>query len=450
MIEIRVGNITAVLKTSSKKLLGILEKKYTKKLPGYQYSNAYKRSGWDGGKKYFSAKTGKFGSGLVNHITSDLDYGELPYTVIDERSLYPFSSPHIDSLELREYQTSMVEEALERRNCLIKAPTGSGKTIIMASLLKALENRTGLVFFTKKQLLYQTYKFLTEHGIDVGVAFGDGVDIKPITLCTVQSIHKVLDSHLKTSEFIMFDEVHEFSKGKLATKVLKSFPNASCRIGFTATVPAEDYAKLNLISYLGEVVEETDINSLIDEGFLTEPEITIFDIPDRGSVEDTEIPYREVYTKYVTENEERNSIISELCQKILTQPSKTLVLVKDLKHAEILHNLIPNSYKLEGKDSLLCREDTLKRFKEEESSVIIGTTIFQTGVDIPELTHLINARGLKSEIATIQALGRALRIHKSKNKVFIYDFKDKVPYLQKHANLRIKSYNKLGLEVKII
>ena len=40
MIEIRVGNITAVLKTSSKKLLGILEKKYTKKLPGYQYSNA--------------------------------------------------------------------------------------------------------------------------------------------------------------------------------------------------------------------------------------------------------------------------------------------------------------------------------------------------------------------------------------------------------------------------
>jgi len=450
MIEIVVGNITSVLKTKSKKLLQILEQKYTKKLPGYQYSSAYKRRGWDGGKKYFSGKTGKFGSGLLSHIIADLEYGELPYVIKDERTLFPFSPSYIDSLDLREYQTSMVEEALERRSCLIKAPTGSGKTIIMASLLQALKKRKGLVFFTKKQLLYQTYKFLEKHGIEVGVAFGDGVDIKPITLCTIQSIHKVLDSHLEDSEFIMFDEVHEFSKGKLATKVLKSFKNASCRIGFTATVPPEDYAKLNLISYLGEVVEETDINQLIDEGFLTKPEITVFDIPDRGTVEDTEIPYREVYTKYITENEERNGIIVDLCKKILAKPSKTLVLVKDLKHADILHELIPNSYKLEGKDSLLCREATLEKFKKEESSVMIGTTIFQTGVDIPELTHLINARGLKSEIATIQALGRALRVHESKNKVFIYDFKDKVPYLQKHANLRIKSYNNLGLSVTIL
>jgi len=450
MIEIHVGNVNSVLKTTNKKLLSILGKKYTKKLPGYQYSTAYKRSGWDGGKQYFSPKTGKFGSGLLSHIVSDLKYAELPYVIRDERTSFPFSSTEIQDLELREYQTLMVEEALEKRNCLIKAPTGSGKTIIMASLLKALEGRTGLVFFTKKQLLYQTYKFLTKHGMDVGVAFGDGVEIKPITLCTVQSIHKVMDSHLKTSEFIMFDEVHEFSKGKLATKVLKSFPLASCRIGFTATVPAEDYAKLNLISYLGEVIEETDINSLIDDGFLTKPQINIFDIPDRGGVEDTEIPYREVYTKYITENEERNNIIVELVKKILEKPSKTLILVKDLKHAEILHELIPNSYKLEGKDSLLCREDTLEQFKNEEASVIIGTTIFQTGIDIPELTHLVNARGLKSEIATIQALGRALRVHESKQQVFIYDFKDKVPYLQKHANLRIKSYKKLGLEVNII
>ena len=352
MINIHVGNVTSTLKTENKKLLSILGKKYTKKLPGYQYSAAYKRSGWDGGKQYFSPKTGKFGSGLLSHIISDLEYAGLSYTIKEERTLFPFAPSDIKDLELREYQSLIVDEVLKKRSCLVKAPTGSGKTIIMASLLKALEGRTGLVFFTKKQLLYQTYKFLTKQGLDVGVAFGDGVEIKPITLCTVQSIHKVLDSHLDTSEFIMFDEVHEFSKGKLATKVLKSFPLASCRIGFTATIPSEEYAKLNLISYLGEVVEETDINTLIDEGFLTKPEIKIFDIPDRGDVEDTEIPYREVYTKYITENEERNGIIVDLSKKILQKPSKTLILVKDLKHAELLSNLIPNSYKLEGKDSL--------------------------------------------------------------------------------------------------
>ena len=73
----------------------------------------------------------------------------------------------------------------------------------------------------------------------------------------------------------------------------------------------------------------------------------------------------------------------------------------------------------------------------------------QTGVDIPEITHFVNARGLKSEIATIQAMGRALRIHKSKIKVYIYDFLDNAPYLTTHAKQRIKSYEALNFKVYI-
>ena len=135
-------------------------------------------------------------------------------------------------------------------------------------------------------------------------------------------------------------------------------------------------------------------------------------------------------------------------KKIQQKPSRTLIIVKDLKHAEILHSNIPNSFKLEGKDDLGIRKKTIDAFKDDKISVLIGTTIMQTGIDIPEITHLINARGLKSEIATLQALGRALRIHKSKNRVFIYDFFDRAPYLEKHAKERIKSYKSLGLEIK--
>ena len=111
--------------------------------------------------------------------------------------------------------------------------------------------------------------------------------------------------------------------------------------------------------------------------------------------------------------------------------------------------MLPGSYKLEGKDSLIQREKMLGEFINTKKPVImIGTIIFQTGVDIPELTHLINARGLKSEIATIQALGRTLRKHKNKQKVFIYDFIDKAPYLEKHSHKRINSYKSLNFEVK--
>ena len=78
---------------------------------------------------------------------------------------------------------------------------------------------------------------------------------------------------------------------------------------------------------------------------------------------------------------------------------------------------------------------------------MIGTKILQTGINIEEITHLINARGLKSEVATIQALGRALRKHKSKKQVYIYDFMDDAKYLQAHSKARKKYYTQENHEV---
>ena len=447
MLKIIVNNNASILKTDNKKLLTTLKQKYSAKVPGYNYSAAYRSRGWNGEKYFFSDKTGKFGTGLLSHIEEDLTYLGLDYKIEDLRT-----GDHSDDIELpgvtfRDYQESMIRSALEAKGCIVKAPTGAGKTLILGGILKALEGKTGLIFFTKKQLLKQTYDDLRKWGIDVGLAFGDGVILKPMTLCTVQSIDKVIDSHLKTSDFIIFDEVHEFAKGKVSTKVIKSFPNAAYRIGMTATVPRDAMSRLNLISGLGKVIEEVDAKELINAGFLTKPLIQIIPIEDTGTVEDTELSYREVYEKFVTENDIRNDIIVDLVEKIQQKQSRTLIIVKDLKHAEILHTRIPNSFKLEGKDDLATRKKTIEAFKDDKISVLIGTTIMQTGIDIPEISHLINARGLKSEIATLQAMGRALRIHKSKNRVFIYDFFDRAPYLEKHAKERIKSYKSLGLEI---
>jgi len=448
MLKIIVNNNSSILETKNKKLLSTLKQKYSAKVPGYNYSTAYRKRGWNGEKYFFSDKTGKFGTGLLSHIEEDLQYLGMDYKIEDLRESTHSDNISLPRVKLRDYQESLIRKALNVKGCIIKAPTGAGKTLILGGILKALEGKTGLVFFTKKQLLKQTYDDLREWGIDVGLAFGDGVIIKPITLCTVQSIDKVIDTHLNTSEFIIFDEVHEFAKGKVATKVIKSFPNAAYRMGMTATVPKDPMSRLNLISGLGRVIEEVDAKGLIGDGFLTEPIIQIINMEDTGTVEDTELSYREVYEKFVTENDVRNDMIVELAKKIQQKPSRTLIIVKDLKHAEILHSRIPNSFKLEGKDDLVVRKKTIDAFKDDKISVLIGTTIMQTGIDIPEISHLINARGLKSEIATLQALGRALRIHKSKKQVFIYDFFDRAPYLEKHARERIKSYASLGLEIK--
>jgi superfamily II DNA or RNA helicase len=56
---------------------------------------------------------------------------------------------------------------------------------------------------------------------------------------------------------------------------------------------------------------------------------------------------------------------------------------------------------------------------------------------------------MKSEIATLQALGRALRRHDSKDVVYIYDFMDKEKYLRDHSISRKRHYEREGHEVKI-
>ena len=84
------------------------------------------------------------------------------------------------------------------------------------------------------------------------------------------------------------------------------------------------------------------------------------------------------------------------------------------------------------------------KVKKDEFKVLIGTKILETGVNIPEITHFINARGLYSEIATIQALGRALRLNDFSDKVYVYDFYDEIKYLSNHSRKRKSTYKNQG------
>ena len=132
--------------------------------------------------------------------------------------------------------------------------------------------------------------------------------------------------------------------------------------------------------------------------------------------------------------------------------SRILVLTKSLDHGRALEDLLGDNCEfLQGCDSIGERYNAISRFRGcGDTSVLIGTKILQTGVNIEEITHFINARGMKSEIATLQALGRALRKHDSKDRVYVYDFLDKEKYLKQHSSARRKYYKQEGHEVEKI
>jgi len=451
-----VETLNARIETDNPKLLKALYELYSFKVPGAEYSTAYKRNHWDG-KQHFLSRSGVFRSGLLDSMLKNLKKIECAPEIIWETSTHikPLSWD-IEGFTYYDYQKELIEIALEKQRGIIKSPTGSGKTLIMAGLVKALAGRKMVLLFNAKQLLTQSYDFLTKTcGMDnIGLCFGEGYIYGDIMLCTVQSIEKILDTHLEETEVLMVDECHEFANGKITLPAIRSFPNALYRLGFTATPPNEPIPRNSLEGALGAVWEVVTTSGLVDSGKLTKPLIQLIDRQYNASGVDEDMSYLDVYDEYIVNNSERNNKIKEIVNEIrkTTKMARILILTRSLDHGRALEDLLGGECEfLEGANSVGERYQAISRFRGcGESSVLIGTKILQTGINIEEITHFINARGMKSEIATIQALGRALRKHESKEEVYVYDFMDKEKYLEDHSRARKRHYEREGHKVVVI
>ena len=455
-MKILVGAQKSRIETDNPELMKALVELYSFKIPGAEYSPAYKRRQWDG-KQKFITPAGYFRTGLVSRLLADLKkidcVPELEKTDLPTIELNDYQ---IDGFTYYDYQEDLIATSLQMQRCIIKSPTGSGKTLILAGLIKALEGRKMVVLFSQKQLLTQTYEFLTENcGIDnVGLCFGDGYIYGDIMLSTVQSIEKILDTHLEEAEALFIDEAHEFSNGKNTLAAIQSFPKALYRYGLTATPPSDNIRLYNLEGATGPINEAVSTLDLVEDGTLTKPIIQIIDREYTASGADESLDFLGVYDEYIVENDERNSHIKTIVDDIRAnnKHARILILTKSLDHGRTLEESIGGQCEfLEGANSIAERYETISRFREHGGpSVLIGTKILQTGVNIQEITHYINARGMKSDIATIQALGRALRKHHTKEKVFVYDFMDKEAYLREHSIQRKRHYEREGHTVNMI
>ena len=402
------------------------------------------------GKKRFFYKNGTFFTGLLSRVLNDLKRigcePELEYKVSPDayiqHSLYnPFGE-----YNLYDYQSKTCDQALIRNRCIIKSPTGSGKTLMMASMLRALNYPKTLILFTQKHLVNQTYEFFKKLGIDCGYCTGEGYLPGKIMLATVQSLDRVVENFIDCKCF-MVDEAHEFSQSSDRETVINSFPDATLRFAFTATVPSDKIGLYRLEGAFGPVLELVTTADLIADKKLTEPIINIINMPNESTIYSS-LSYDDLYERFIVKNAHRNNLIAFMVSSILKNEykPKIAILVKSLDHLSILEDLIEGSFTIQGSDDIKSRYVKINAFVKE-GGVLIGTKILQTGINIEEITHLFNARGLAKDIPTIQALGRALRKHESKDRVQIYDFMDTVKYLNAHSKKRKKHYINEGHKI---
>lgn len=460
-MRIHIANLISRLETDNPDLISALSNRYALRVPGYQFVPAYRNGHWDGKKRYFKAD-GTFRTGLLARIKSDLKLiGCDKFEVYDSRKFDTVKLCNVKNFKYRPYQEEAIEWCLNSYRGIIQSPTGSGKTLIMAGILKSLQKSIksfkAVILFKEKGILTQTYEFFKECGIDdLGINFGEGFIHGSVMLSTVQSIEKIIDSHVLDSCLLMVDEVHQFGVGETTVAAIESFPKAIYRFGFTATPPTESADSINsrytLEGAFGEVYQTRSMKELIEDGSIAKPIIQIIQNDDPTEYEQ-DLSYQEIYETFIVNSEFRNNKIKKIVETVYSKGGnpKILILVKNLSHIKNLKKILKNCYTVEGINSIKERYDIIDKFiSDDKPATLIGTNVMQTGISIDEITHMINGRGLSGEIPTIQGLGRGVRKAKGIDEIYYYDFYDTVKYLLNHSKKRISHYKNQNLEINYV
>ncbi len=133
--------------------------------------------------------------------------------------------------------------------------------------------------------------------------------------------------------------------------------------------------------------------------------------------DDADIVYNEMYRACIIENEDRNrNYIIKQAFEMIAEGRHVLVLIQFIEHGHILkemfmeNGLDPDEVRfIWGDTPDKMRTSAIAEFKKGNFKVMIGSTIFDAGVNIPLISGVILAGAGNSDITLIQRIGRGAR-----------------------------------------
>jgi len=422
-------------------------------VPGFEQTNAYKNSGWDGRSSFYSMRKHTFPAGFLSMVASFLRAEGLK--VFTRRQAPSHVSPITDCramppvddypvLEKYDYQFEAVNQLLKHKRIIAQIATGGGKSRI-AKLATMAINRPTLFLTTRRVLYYQMaehfkdaikYRNLTER---VGF-LGDG-DWSPSNFINVGMVKtlamKLNDPKqrrqtietLHKFEFLILEEAHETSNDQYYV-VANACANAHYRLALTATPFMKEHMKdnMSLMGTVGPVGIKVSEKQLIDSGILATPYFKYAE-PERPERLYKTTKWPSCYKIGVVESYPRNKIIIQEAAKARKHGLRVLILVIRKNQGALLEKtLFANKIKAKfiwGESNKIKRKKALDDLESGKLEVLIGTNILDVGVDVPSVGMVIIAGGMKGEEALRQRIGRGMRGKKKNNYLFVLDFMDK-------------------------
>ena len=192
---------------------------------------------------------------------------------------------------LRDYQLDAIEKLNKEpgRSILIVAPTGAGKTVVGAAIIKPYADAFKSVLFIvhRRELIKQTGKKLRDLRIPHGIILA-GVKPRPLERVQVASIQTLHARAMRSSrmemppaDLIMIDEAHH-SCATTYKKIIEAYPKARI-VGLTATPCRGDGRGLGGI--YETIIELPQVPDLIDQGFLVKTRVYAPAAPDLKGVQ---------------------------------------------------------------------------------------------------------------------------------------------------------------------
>lgn len=396
-----------------------------------------KRTHWDG-KEYFLKNNGNFPTGLLFLVEEFLNENKIKYSISDTRTppsvLENIRINLTPKFKPRPYQMEAAHKANAVERGIMLMATGSGKTFTAALLIAMKRVKT---LFVVPDVGLRTQATATMQDFFPGQISNDLMSDAPIIVVNIQNrfLKSPPGDLLKKFQMLIVDEFHH-SAAKTYLKLNKEASEAYFRYGFTGTFSRTDGREMVMHGVLSNIIYTKTTSDLIEEGYLVEPFIKIYKYMINGLSDD----YKSAYDEIIV-HDAFNQGVAAIANKRIKDGKQVLVLVRRVEHGECLSRLIPDAVYLNGTMPIGYRDFWRTSFEEKSTPCIIATEIFGEGTDIPNLDVYINARLQKTEIGTLQGIGRVLRNAPGKYRADIYDFLiDGNKYLRRHSKARIRAY----------
>ena len=452
---------------------------------------AYRNKIWDGQIKLYNIYKQTLYAGLIQYVQQFAYDRKYTITVPKETIGGQITIPHMrkfmddylqpcasgKKIKAHEHQVIASAHAINNDRCLLLSPTGSGKSLIIYTLIryyldKIDKDKKVLIIVPTTSLVSQMYSDFKDYSSEIDwdveknchtiFAGREKQTDKRVVISTWQSIYKLPEKYFDQYSCVIGDECHLF-KSKSLTTLMTKLVKCPYRVGTTGTLDGSMTHKLVIEGLFGRVFNVTSTKNLMDKDLLSALKIQsiLLKYPSEIRQEMKKAKYQDEID-WIVRNEKRNDFIKNMA---LNLKGNTLVLFQFVeKHGKYLHSIVEDAaeknrpvFFIYGGTDVEMREK-VRHITEKESNAIIVASYgtFSTGISIRKLHNIIFASPSKSRIRVLQSIGRQLRKSEHKDIAKLYDIGDDLSWKSyknhtlKHFEERVKIYKSENFDYDIV